>query len=136
MKKLFVFYLLLLAFFVGCREKYVPQLNLPATSFLVVEGFINSGPGSTTITVSRTTRLTDTATISYETKATVRIEGKTNPAAFTLAETTPGRYTIAQLTLNANDQYRVRIKTINGKEYVSDYSSVRFTPAIDSISTS
>ncbi len=133
MKK-YITYCLLILLASACREKYVPKLDLPASSFLVVEGFINSGTGPTTITLSRTTKLTDTAMITYETKAIVRIEGKLNTVPTVLTETSKGKYTIPQLTLNANDQYRVYIKTTNGKEYVSGFSSVRTTPPIDSIS--
>jgi hypothetical protein len=133
MKKYSVYIsLLLLAF--ACREKYVPKLDLPASSFLVVEGYINSGTGPTTITLSRTTKLSDTAMIQYEGKAIVRVEAKTNTPPFTLTETTKGVYTAPQRTLNPADQYRVYIKTSNGREYVSEWSSVRTTPPIDSVS--
>lgn len=134
MKKMKIFYLLVGVLLFSCKEKYLPQLNLPVTSFLVVEGYINNGPGGTTITLSRTTKLTDTVTISYEPKANVRIEGRINTTPFLLTETSPGKYNIAQLTLNPNDQYRVRIATQNGRVYVSEFSDVRTTPTIDSIS--
>jgi hypothetical protein len=118
----------------GCREKYVPTLKEPATGYLVVDGFINSGPGPTTITLSRTTKLS-TGQIQYETRATVSVVGKLNTTAFNLPETaTKGIYSIAQLNLNPADQYRLRITTVAGREYLSDFSSVRRTPAIDSIS--
>jgi hypothetical protein len=133
MKKYYLYISLLILVF-ACREKYVPKLDLPASSFLVVEGYINSGTGPTTITLSRTTKLSDTAMILYETKAVVRIEGKTNTTPIPLTETTKGVYTRSQLTLNPADQYRLYIKTANGKEYVSTYSTVRSTPPIDSIS--
>lgn len=132
MKKIFVFSLLFLAF--ACREKYVPKLNEPATGYLVVEGFINSGAGATTISLTRSTKLANQAAIVKETKATVRVEGKTNTAGFALTETAPGIYTNPQLTLNTSDQYRIYIKSAAGKEYVSDYSAVRRTPDIDSVS--
>ncbi len=134
MKKTAITFVWILLLAYACREKYVPKLDLPASSFLVVEGYINSGTGPTTITLSRTTKLSDTAMITYEAKAIVRIEGKTNTTPIVLTETSKGKYTVPQLTLNANDQYRIYIKTSNGKEYVSTYSSVRTTPPIDSIS--
>ncbi len=118
----------------GCREKYVPQLNESATGYLVVEGFINSGLGPTTISLSKTFGLAAKDTLIRETRAIVKIESRIGGAAVTLPEISPGQYSSAQVMLNANDQYRVHIKTINGKEYISDYSDVRFTPAIDSIS--
>jgi hypothetical protein len=107
---------------------------LPTSYSIVVEGYINSGIGATNITISRTTKLNDTTSIIYEPKATVTVEGKTNPTSFQLTEILPGRYSIAQLTLNPNDQYRLKIKTSNGKIYLSAYSGFRTTPAIDSIS--
>lgn len=128
--------LLVLLFFLAssCREKFVPQLKEQATGHLVVDGFINSGTGGTTISLSRTTALTN-ANIVRETKALVRVEGKTNTTGFPLTETpaNSGIYTRPLLTLNPNDQYRVYIKTANGVEYYSEYSSVRRTPDIDSI---
>jgi len=133
MKKISVVCLLVFALGFSCKEKYVPQLNLTASSYLVVEGFINSGVGATTITLSRTTKLSDTTTIKLEPKATVKVEGKLNTTGFVLTETSPGKYTNPQLTLNPADQYRVYIKTSAGREYVSAYSAVRTTPVIDSV---
>jgi hypothetical protein len=126
--------LLLFLVLLGCREKYVPQLHTNTQSFLVVEGFINSGTGPTTITLTKSVPINDTAGIVYEKNAIVRIEGKNNVTGFSLTESSPGVYTLPQLNINSNDQYRVYIKTKNGIEYVSDYSSVRHTPDIDSIS--
>lgn len=120
--------------FVACREKYVPQLNEPDTGYLVVEGYMNSGSGATSITLSHTTKISGAATIIRETRALVRVENKNNTTSFPLTETTAGTYTNPQLTLNASDQYRLYIKTATGKEYVSDYSAVRRTPDIDSVS--
>jgi hypothetical protein len=132
MKKIILFSFLLLAF--ACREKYVPQLNEPVTGYLVVEGFINSGASATTITLSRSTKLSNLASIVKETKAVVRVENKANTSSFPLTETSPGVYTNPQITLNPTDQYRLYIKSSLGKEYVSDYSAVRRTPDIDSVS--
>lgn len=120
--------------FMACKEKYVPQLvNEIATGYLVVDGFINSGTGSTTISLSRSTKLSAPGSIVRETKAIVRVIGKTNTVGFLLSEASPGIYTNPQLTLSTADQYRLFIKTTGGKEYYSDYSEVRRTPDIDSL---
>jgi hypothetical protein len=42
-------------------------------------------------------------------------------------------YTNTRLTLNNSQQYRLYIKTKDGKEYASDYVTVRTAPAIDSV---
>ncbi|MES2329443.1 MAG: DUF4249 domain-containing protein [Bacteroidota bacterium] len=128
---------LLLCCVAGCREKYVPTLiNNSATGYLVVDGFINSGTGPTTISLSRSTRISAAAAIVRETKATVRVVGKVNTTGFLLTETgtNTGIYSNPQLTLDPTDQYRLYIKTVLGKEYYSDYCAVRRTPNIDSVS--
>jgi hypothetical protein len=128
--------LIILLFIVSsaCREKYVPNINEPVTGYLVVDGFINSGTGPTTISLTRTTKLSSGSFIQRETKAVVRVEGKLNTSFILTEAGATGVYANTQLALNPSDQYRLYIKTSNGKEYVSDYSVVRRTPVIDSIS--
>jgi hypothetical protein len=45
-----------------------------------------------------------------------------------------GLYTSNTLPINSSRKYRLRIKTKNAKEYLSDFVEVKITPAIDSIS--
>jgi hypothetical protein len=71
-------------------------------------------------------------TIIFEQHASVAIEGENNES-FPLSEQDSGTYVSQQLFLNANEKYRLHIKTSNGKEYLSDYSSYRTTPPIDSL---
>jgi hypothetical protein len=132
MRKTF-FYCLLLIAMASCKEKYTPNIDAATTSFLVVEGFINSGASPTTITLTRTTKIVDTIDVLREQKANVKIEAKNPFASYQLTETAAGIYTSASLALNTNNQYRIHIFTSNGKEYVSDYSDVRATPDIDSV---
>ncbi|MEO6328621.1 MAG: DUF4249 domain-containing protein, partial [Ginsengibacter sp.] len=132
MKNLLIY---IIFFFVtsGCKEKYLPLLASPATGYLVVEGFINNGQKSTIITLTRTTRLFDTLDVIYEHNATVNIEGD-NQLTYPLYYTGNGNYISAtSLNLNSNQKYRLRIKTQDGKEYLSDFSKVRNTPPVDSI---
>ncbi|MCW3087071.1 MAG: hypothetical protein JWQ78_457 [Sediminibacterium sp.] len=132
MKRVCIFFsFIILA--VACKEKYLPQLNLPAASFLVVEGYINSGAGATTITLTRSTKVVDTATKVFERNAEVTVQGETG-SSVKLTEVSPGVYSIAQLALNAATRYRLAIKTQNGKQYQSDFTEVRKTPDIDSVS--
>lgn len=116
----------------ACKKAYQPNLNSPVTGYLVVEGFISSGGDTSTITLSRTTKLDDSAFIVYEHNAEVFIESSNNET-FRLTEGSNGNYTSDVLQLNPNSKYRVRITTTDGREYLSDFSDVRYTPAIDSI---
>jgi len=120
-------------FFNGCRERYDPPVKSLPNSFLVVEGVLNPGRDSTTIHLTRTFNLDQRAKIKTEDHAQLIVEGKDNTASF-LAGTGNGNYVSANLHLVANNGYRLKIKTVDGKEYLSDYVKAKITPAIDSIS--
>lgn len=130
MKKHFT-YLLLLLLSLGCKEKYISPVVSPATGYLVVEGIINSGPGETIITLSRSTQLNKQA-ILFETGASVSVEGEDN-SRFLLKEASAGKYSVANLNLSSSKKYRLSISTKDGKKYQSDFSSVNFNPPIDSV---
>lgn len=130
MKRLFY---IVLAFIIiaGCKEKYVLPFAQPATGYLVVEGFINSGQGATSIKLSRSARL-DSSRYPAELKAQVAVEGQNN-TRFLLSEKGQGIYSIDQLPLVSSVKYRLYIKTAGNKEYVTDYLPVRNTPPVDSL---
>jgi hypothetical protein len=81
--------------------------------------------------LSRTGDLTDTVT-HPEIGALVNVEGD-NGSRFALMENGYGEYNIAQLALENNIKYRIHIRTGDGREYISDFTPVKYTPAIDSI---
>ncbi|CAN5478149.1 DUF4249 domain-containing protein [soil metagenome] len=130
MKQILVGWLLLILL-AGCKEKYQLPFATPDTGYLVVEGIVNQGPGDSYIELSRTNKLSTTGK-KVEAGATVMVEGQDN-SSFALFETNTGRYT-ATLNLNSTQNYRLRIKTLDGKEYLSDFAVVKAVPAIDSIS--
>ena len=113
----------------GCKEKYVVNVHTPATGYLVVEGFINIS-GKTDIMLTRSSGV-DTPLLIPEPGAEVDIQMQNGPNYF-LTEGIGGHYTDS-LALDPGQQYRLHIKTSNGKEYVSDYSVVKITPPIDSV---
>jgi hypothetical protein len=128
MKKIFFLSLIITT---GCREIYNAPIVSPDTGFLVVEGFINS-TGITEIKLSRTTKLSEGNKIVSEYGATITIEGDNNET-FLLMEKDSGTYVSDKLNLNPNEKYKLHVKTSDGKEYISDPSPYRLTPAIDSI---
>ncbi|RYY01015.1 MAG: DUF4249 domain-containing protein [Gammaproteobacteria bacterium] len=131
MRKLFIclFFLFLLA---SCRDEYELPLRETDVSLLVVEGTLNAGQGMTTITLSRTVKVNDAATIKPVLRAALTVEGK-NGGNYALNETGNGQYTLAQLPLTFGEEYRLRIRTADNKEYLSDYIVARQTPAIDAV---
>jgi len=125
-------WLILLMLLGSCKDKYTAPVHIPASGFLVVEGFINAGNGSTDFTLSRATGL-DSPYVLQEAGASVIVESE-GGNQYPLTEKGNGNYSIDQLPLDLSQRYRVRIKTTDGKEYLSDLSSAKITPPIDSVS--
>lgn len=132
MKYKIIIPVLVLFLFLSCVKTFLPNFKSPTTGYLVVEGWINSGLGSTTLALSRSTPLNDTLVPPPELGATVTVEGS-DGTHFNLSDQRNGTYFNAQLNLNYNSQYRLHIITTNGKEYFSDYQSAIKTSPIDSL---
>jgi hypothetical protein len=116
----------------ACKDKYNPDIHLSSDGLLVVEGFINAGNGATTISLSRTAAINHIAELP-EPGAQIEVQSESG-ASFPLSEDTIGKYSINQLSIDASRKYRLHIKTADGKEYLSDFSEVKQSNPIDSIS--
>lgn len=116
----------------GCRESYDPGVRSQDQSFLVVEGNLNAGHDSTIIRLTTTFRLDDTAKLRAQENAQLAVEGTDNSIRPLIAMA-GGYYVSADLNLVPGAQYRLRIKTPDGHEYLSDYVTARQSPPIDSI---
>jgi hypothetical protein len=130
MRNIFYF-VAFLAIAFGCKQLYEPPAQAQNTRLLVVEGFINGGQGPTTFFLSRTGDLQDHSA-RPEYGAQVKVEGD-DGSGFLFVDSLNGKYYYPQLFLNGNAKYRVHVTTSDGKEYTSDYTPVRHTPPIDSI---
>jgi len=116
----------------GCRKPYnPPAVNMP-NGYLVVEGVINPGADSTSITLSRTVNISSNVTVDPVTGAIVSVLRDDN-VAYPLTEAGNGTYTSPGLNLDNSHQYRLSIKTSDGKQYQSDAEPVLITPPIDSV---
>ncbi|WP_324673148.1 DUF4249 domain-containing protein [Hymenobacter sp. GOD-10R] len=117
----------------GCIDSYMPDAINATKSYLVVDGLINS-QGITTITLSRTYDIDAKTPAPVESGATLYVEDEA-AARYTLLEsTTKGTYTSSNQTLSPAKRYRLHIRTKGGKEYTSDYVTVKSTPPIDNVS--
>ncbi len=135
LKNLFFFGLLLLLS--SCVDPFEPEVRDTPESFIVVDGFINSN-GRTTIKLSRTINLTADTVPPVELNATVFIEDDAGTQYYLmqpnfLTEQNAGTYTSDNLTLNPSKKYRLHFTTAAGKEYASDFITVKTTPPIDNI---
>ena len=118
-----------LALLSACTDPYMPQALTTPPSYLVVDGFMNP-QGVTAIKLSRTFAIASKAAPPAEAKATVYVEEEAGSRTL-LREAPTGTYSSSSLALNTARLYRVRILTLGGKEYASDFVSVKITPPID-----
>ncbi len=126
-----IFGVLILIIFAACKDKFSPEVHFPPAGFLVVEGYINSGGGSTTITLTRAASV-DSIAVIPEPGAQVDVQSAAG-ASYLLTDQGGGKYSVDQLPIDPNQTYRLYIKTSNGKEYVSDFSQAKMTPPIDTV---
>jgi hypothetical protein len=116
----------------GCKDPFQMDLRSTDQSLLVVEGFLNKG-NTTTFHLSRTMKLSDQVSLKPELQAMLSVEGKDNAMAY-FVERGNGVYEADLAFLQVDKEYRLRIHTSDGKEYLSDYVVVKNNPPIDSIS--
>lgn len=117
--------------FTSCKEEYNPPVISTPNSFLVVEANLDpSGP--TTLRLTKTFKLDASASVVTENNAQVTVEGKDNTIR-NLIFSGNGYYASSSLNLVVGNEYRLRIKTATGKEYLSEYIKTQITPPIDSI---
>lgn len=130
MKRMIIMWVILLAA-VSCRQRYDPPVISSGAVFLVVEANLNP-QGLTSILLTRSVPLGKGSAIKPELGALVTVEGKDNSIR-QLSGIGNGRYNNANLGLTIGSEYRLHIKTGDGKDYLSDYIKARKTPVIDSI---
>lgn len=119
-----------IVFLFSCKDAYRPDIISNNRAYLVVEGVLNvSGPAS--VTLSRTTPISGSGFLPVN-GAQLSVEGRDNSVR-PLTQQTAGVYTSANLNLVLNNEYRLRIRTQDGKEYLSEYVVARQTPVIDSV---
>jgi hypothetical protein len=117
----------------GCKKTFTPQaIKSDQNRYLVIEGVINSGNDSTFIKLSRTQKVDTIHTLTPESNAILTVESDAN-TSYTLSEIVAGTYASAGLNLDGAHKYRLRVKTTDKKEYVSDFVAVKNSPAIDSV---
>jgi hypothetical protein len=126
--------LLVIVVFAYCKKAYNPPAIQAANNYLVVDGFINLNPNETsTIILSRSKNLVDTVVSIPELNAQVTIQDNAG-ATYNLIDTFgKGNYSSAKLNLSLSNQYRLKIITTNGHQYLSDLVAAKKAPLIDSL---
>ncbi|HTN22042.1 MAG TPA: DUF4249 domain-containing protein [Pelobium sp.] len=132
MRRVIAIFFMVSFIFCACKDPFTPEVEAQYKNLLVVEGFINIG-GETTIKLSRTGDLQDWQTFIPEKNATISIEGD-NGTLLSGSSGGDGRCTIPTHTLTLNEKYRLKISTVSGKIYQTDYLENKQSPEIDSLS--
>lgn len=117
----------------GCKKPFAPAAITLNSSYLVVEGVINTGPDSTYIKLTRTVKISGPDTLKAERNAVVTVEGSDN-TTYPLQEMGNGMYSSPSLGLSTVVKYRLRIVTSDNTTYLSDFVEAKDTPDIDSLS--
>ena len=115
----------------GCLDPYAPPVGSDNVNFLMVDGFMDQQ--SARIQLSRAIPLSAPEDVyPAESGAEVAIETESG-RSISVPEVNPGDYQLNGLQLNPASQYRLRIRTIAREEYLSDFISLKASPAIDSV---
>lgn len=127
--RVIVFFITLLV--ISCKEPFSPPNTSTNSHYLVIEGVISVND-STFIRLSRTKNVDTLRTIIPENNAQVTIESDANNS-YPLTQIGSGIYATPPLNLDVSQKYRLRIRTADSKEYISDFVPVKNSPPIDSV---
>lgn len=129
--KLYVGLITLMILFYSCQKPIDIKATTTNANILVVEGFINT-VDSTKISLSRTVRIGNKTTANPELNAQITLENATGTVS-ALQQLGKGLYATPSLVLDNTKQYRIRIKTSDGKTYLSDLTDAKITQPIDDV---
>lgn len=117
----------------SCIEPFSPPETNSDEGYLVIDGFLNvGGSDSTRIELRRTQNVNATTATIIEKGAQLTVEVE-NGETHALTEVSAGVYTLPPRQLSRSAKYRLRVKTNDGQEYLSEYVAVTITPVIDSL---
>jgi hypothetical protein len=118
--------------FSACKEPFVPFKDPNTLKLLVVDGFIDTGGGETTIRLTQTVDMRGPLTYRPEPDALVKIEGEDGTSI--IAKTDLNGFGKFATTLNDQTQrYKLSITTQSGKKYTTDFLENKKSPKIDTI---
>jgi len=121
----------LCVFMYACKEKFIPEIKEININYLVVEGLINTGTDSTIYTLSRTFKLNNKPIEAPEKGAIVQVESDAGATYVLPALVKAGRYGRPALGLDPTKRYRLRIRTTDKREYLSDFVESKTSPPFD-----
>lgn len=116
----------------SCIEPFSPPEVNSDERYLVIDGFLNVGNDSSRVALRRTQNVNNDALPDMESGAQVLVESE-GGETFNFTEISYGLYALPPYQFNSSARYRMRVKTTDNREYLSEYVEVKVSPAIDSI---
>lgn len=116
----------------SCVEPYQPKLSEDFKDILVIDAFLDATTRKAAVTLTHAMKLDNTQGAATESAAQVTVEEQSG-SSYPLQEIQPGQYETTGLNIDFKKQYRLTVKTKDGKTYQSAYITIQQTPAIDSI---
>lgn len=127
-----IYFLLGSIILTACIEPYRLPEGSSGGSYLVVDGFLDSGTGKAQVKLTRSRGLSETGSFEHEENAIVRIEDQFGGSQL-LSESDKGIYTGTSLIIDPSEKYRLTIQAASGKIYASTFVQIIQTPPIDSV---
>jgi len=115
----------------ACIEPFSPPEVNSDANYLVVDGFLNLGDTSV-IELRHTQSTQEEAAQLVETRAKLSVKAETGET-YEFLEYGNGKYILPPKNFRQSGTYQLSIKTLNGKEYLSEAVPVILTPAIDEV---
>lgn len=127
-------FLLFLASISGCIDPFNPPEINSERQYLVFDGFVHTNNQDTSwIKLSGTQNIHDTSPITYESGATITVEGDKGASyLFNPGPAQPGTYYLPPTYFDQTQNYRVTIR-LRDRSYQSEWQPFQATPKIDSI---
>lgn len=132
MLRSFIYFLFVTIIVTACIEPYRLPEGTSESSYLVVDGFLDSGTGKAQVKLSRSRGLSETGDFEREENAIVRIEDQDGGSQI-LSESDKGLYSGLSLIIDPSKKYRLTVQAANGKTYASTFVQIVQTPPIDSV---
>ncbi|MEO6284839.1 MAG: DUF4249 domain-containing protein [Dyadobacter sp.] len=116
----------------SCIEPFSPPEVNSDENYLVIDGFLNVGNDTSKIELRRTQNINQNVAPIIEIGAKLTVEQETGEKD-EFMESGKGLYFLPPKQYNRAGKYRLRIKTQDGEEYLSEYVTVNVSPVIDSL---
>jgi Domain of unknown function (DUF4249) len=133
MKRLMIFIFSFTVFIMtSCIEKFTIPSSISSVRLLVIDGFLDIGQKTCSVTLSRSQSIDQPNQFVPELSARVLLESESGDS-YEIIELGNGKYFKQVSLVSENLRYRIKIVSSDNKIYQSDYVFPQVTPPIDNL---